>query len=186
MDQRKRGPLAGPVVAAAVILPENHGIKGLDDSKKLTPKKRQDLELEIKEKAHFNIALCDEVEIEMHNILQASLRAMARAVEGLSVTPDHILVDGNKLPSWHHSAEAVVGGDALHACISAASILAKEYRDGLMREAAKRYPQYGWERNKGYGTKAHMEALEKYGPTPLHRRGFAPIAQLVMAFEDKG
>ncbi|WP_109357278.1 ribonuclease HII [Sphingorhabdus sp. EL138] len=177
IDEAGRGPLAGPVVAAAVILPDGHGISGLDDSKKLTAKRRAKLEQEILEKTIYSIALCDESEIDSINILQATMTAMTRAADGLSQKPDHILVDGNRLPEWDHEAEAVVGGDAIHACISAASILAKEYRDRMMIAAAAKYPEYGWERNKGYGTAEHMAALRKHGPTPLHRKSFAPVAQ---------
>ncbi|GAA0470566.1 hypothetical protein GCM10009096_09320 [Parasphingorhabdus litoris] len=177
IDEAGRGPLAGPVVAAAVILPDGHGIRGLDDSKKLTAKRREALEQEILEKTIFHISLCDESEIDSINILQATMLAMTRAADGLSQKPDHILVDGNRLPKWDHDAEAVVGGDAIHACISAASILAKEHRDRMMIAAAEEYPEYGWERNKGYGTAEHMAALRKYGPTPLHRKSFAPVAQ---------
>ncbi|MEO9601046.1 ribonuclease HII [Parasphingorhabdus sp.] len=178
VDEAGRGPLAGPVVAGAVILPDNHAIVGLDDSKKLTAKKRERLEQEIMDVARFSVAQCTETEIDEINILQATMLAMKRAVEGLDAVPDHVLVDGNRLPQWSYSAEAVVGGDAIHACISAASILAKEYRDRMMIAAAEQYPQYGWERNKGYGTAEHLAALKQYGPTPLHRKSFAPIAQL--------
>lgn len=177
IDEAGRGPLAGPVVAAAVILPDGHGIIGLDDSKKLTAKKRGVLEIEIIEKTLYHIALCDQSEIDSINILQATMLAMKRAAVGLSCKPDHILVDGNRLPKWDYQAEAVIGGDAIHPCISAASILAKEYRDRMMIAAAEEYPEYGWERNKGYGTAEHMAALKKYGPTPLHRKSFAPVAQ---------
>ncbi len=178
VDEAGRGPLAGPVVTAAVILPENHAIIGLDDSKKLTAKARARLECEIMDRARFSIAQCSEAEIDEINILQATMLAMTRAVEGLNIVPDHVLVDGNRLPKWGFSAEAVVGGDAIHPCISAASILAKEFRDRLMIAAAEQYPQYGWERNKGYGTSEHLAALRQYGPTPLHRRSFAPVPQL--------
>lgn len=178
VDEVGRGPLAGPVVAAAVILPDNHSIAGLDDSKKLTAKKRARFELEIVECARFSVAQCSEAEIDEINILQATMLAMTRAVEGLDAVPDHILVDGNRLPKWGYSAEAVIGGDALHPCISAASIIAKEFRDRLMIAAAEQYPEYGWERNKGYGTAEHLAALRQYGPTPLHRRSFAPVSQM--------
>ncbi|WP_417622192.1 ribonuclease HII [Parasphingorhabdus sp.] len=180
VDEAGRGPLAGPVVAAAVILPDGHAIKGLDDSKKLTAARRARLESEILDCTRFSVAQCSEVEIDDINILQATMLAMTRAVEGLDATPNHVLVDGNRLPRWPYSAEAVIGGDAIHPCISAASILAKEYRDRLMIEAATLYPEYGWERNKGYGTAEHMAALRKYGPTPLHRKSFAPVAQLAL------
>ncbi|VAW02807.1 Ribonuclease HII [hydrothermal vent metagenome] len=178
VDEAGRGPLAGPVTAAAVILPDDCEIIGLDDSKKLTANKRAELETEIIEKAQYAIGLCNEDEIDSINILQATMRAMMRAVDGLSQEPGHILVDGNRLPQWRYKAEAVIGGDAIHPCISAASILAKEYRDRLMIAAAAQYPEYGWERNKGYGTREHLAALQKYGPTPLHRKSFAPVAQL--------
>ncbi|ASK87423.1 ribonuclease HII [Sphingorhabdus sp. SMR4y] len=178
VDEVGRGPLAGPLVAAAVILPENHAIAELDDSKKLTAKKRARLERDIIQCARFSVAQCSEAEIDEINILQATMLAMTRAVEALDTVPDHILVDGNRLPKWTYSAEAVIGGDALHPCISAASILAKEYRDRLMIAAAERYPQYGWERNKGYGTAEHLAALRQFGPTPLHRRSFAPVSQM--------
>lgn len=178
VDEAGRGPLAGPVVAAAVILPEGHGIAGLDDSKKLTAKKRAILEAEILGKTRYSIALCSEAEIDEMNILHATMQAMSRAVAGLDIRPAEVLVDGNRLPAWDHVARAVVGGDALHPCISAASILAKEYRDRIMIEAAQHYPQYGWDRNKGYGTAEHLAALRQHGPTPLHRKSFAPVAQL--------
>lgn len=180
VDEAGRGPLAGPVVAAAVILPDNHPIRGLDDSKKLTAKSRARLEREVMDCARYSVAQCSEAEIDDINILQATMVAMTRAVEGLNAIPDHVLVDGNRLPRWGFSAEAVVGGDAIHPCISAASILAKEYRDRLMIAAAERYPQYGWERNKGYGTAEHLAALRRYGPTPLHRKTFAPVSQLAL------
>lgn len=178
VDEAGRGPLAGPVVAAAVILPDDHAIIGLDDSKKLTAARRARLELEIMDCACFSVAQCCEAEIDEINILQATMLAMTRAVEGLGMEPRHVLVDGNRLPRWKYSAEAVIGGDAIHPCISAASILAKEYRDRLMIAAAEGYPQYGWERNKGYGTAEHLAALRTHGPTPLHRRSFAPVSQL--------
>ena len=178
VDEAGRGPLAGPVVAAAVILPDDNAITGLDDSKKLTARARARLEAEILDRARYSVAQCSEAEIDDINILQATMLAMTRAVAGLDLPPDHVLVDGNRLPRWDYSAEAVIGGDALHPCISAASILAKEHRDRLMIAAAERYPQYGWERNKGYGTAEHLAALRKYGPTPLHRRSFAPVSQL--------
>jgi ribonuclease HII len=178
VDEAGRGPLAGPVVAAVVILPDGPPIQGLNDSKKLTAKARARLEAEIMACARFSVAQCCEAEIDDINILQATMLAMTRAVEGLDMAPRHVLVDGNRLPRWKYSAEAVIGGDAIHPCISAASILAKEYRDRLMIAAAEQYPQYGWDRNKGYGTAEHLAALRKYGPTPLHRRSFAPVAQM--------
>ena len=119
-------------------------------------------------------------EIDAINILQATFLAMTRAVEGLGATPRHVLVDGNRLPKWRYAAQAVVGGDALHPCISAASIIAKETRDRIMCAAARDHPHYGWERNKGYGSAQHLAALVQHGPCPLHRRSFAPVAQLCL------
>lgn len=176
VDEAGRGPLAGPVVAAAVILcPE--GIIGLDDSKRLSPKRRAVLEAEILASCQVGIGIASVEEIDAINILQATLLAMTRAVEALPQTPGHILVDGNRLPKWRYSAEAVISGDAIHPCISAASIIAKEYRDRIMIAADAEYPGYGWASNKGYGAALHMAALEKLGPTPLHRRSFAPVAK---------
>ncbi len=178
VDEAGRGPLAGPVVAAAVILPHGHGIAGLDDSKKLTAKRRAELEIQIRAKCSFGVGIASVEEIDEINILHATMRAMTRAVEALRNTPDHVLVDGNRLPPWLYSAEAVVGGDAIHPCISAASIIAKETRDAMMRNAAKDHPHYGWESNKGYGTAEHMAALRNHGATPYHRKSFSPVAQL--------
>ncbi len=180
VDEAGRGPLAGPVVAAAVILPANHDIIGLDDSKKLTAKQRGRLESEIREKCDYGLGWADPKEIDRINILQATLLSMKRAVESLLQRPEHILVDGNRLPIWDYSAEYVIGGDALHANISAASIIAKEYRDRVMLEADAKYPGYGWVTNKGYGSKQHRDAIKKLGPTPLHRRSFAPLSQMTL------
>lgn len=179
VDEAGRGPLAGPVVAAAVILDPNDPISGLDDSKKLTSRRRALLEAEIRARAlHVGVGIASVEEIDAINILQATFLAMTRAVDAIGIAPSHILVDGNRLPKWRYSAEAVVGGDALHPCISAASIVAKETRDRIMIEAALSHPHYGWERNKGYGSALHMEALKRHGPSPLHRRSFAPVARL--------
>lgn len=179
VDEAGRGPLAGPVVAAAVVLCEE-GIDGLDDSKKLSPKKRAVLEEQIKAKCRWAVGLCSVEEIDRINILQATMLAMTRAVEALAITPALVMVDGNRLPKWTYQAQAVVGGDAIHPCISAASIIAKEHRDRLMVEADREFPGYGWASNKGYGAAIHMEALRRLGPTPLHRRSFAPVAQMVL------
>lgn len=176
VDEVGRGPLAGPVVAAAVILCEG-GIAGLDDSKKLTARRRAVLEAEIKARCRWAIGEASVAEIDSVNILQATFLAMTRAVEALGIEPAEVLVDGNRLPKWRYVARAVVGGDALHPCISAASILAKEYRDGIMTAAAADFPGFGWERNMGYGTAQHLAALRLLGPTPLHRTSFAPVAQ---------
>lgn len=175
-DEVGRGPLAGDVVAAAVILDPHNPIEGLDDSKKLTEKKRELLFDEIKLKAKsWCIARASVAEIDSLNILQASLLAMTRAVQGLHVQPEHVLVDGNKLPKWHYSAEAVVKGDSRVAAISAASILAKVVRDREMVELDKQYPGYGLADHKGYPTKVHMDALDKLGVTPIHRTSYAPV-----------
>ena len=178
VDEAGRGPLAGPVVAAAVVLCDG-GIIGLDDSKKLSAKRRAVLEIEIKAKCRWAIGIADVDEIDRINILQATLLAMTRAVDALGVSPRKVLVDGNRLPRWNYVAEAVVGGDASHPCISAASIIAKEHRDRLMCAYDLAYPGYGWASNKGYGSAVHMQALQDLGVTPLHRRSFAPVAQRI-------
>lgn len=175
-DEVGRGPLAGDVVAAAVILDPAQPIIGLDDSKKLTEKKREQLFVEIQEKAKsWSIARASVAEIDSINILQASLLAMTRAVQGLHIQPEHVLVDGNKLPKWSYAAEAVIKGDSRVAAISAASILAKVTRDREMVEFDKQFPGYGFADHKGYPTKVHMEALDKLGITPIHRTSYAPV-----------
>lgn len=173
VDEAGRGPLAGPVCAAAVILPPHIEIPGLNDSKKLTDKKRRELFPVIcKHALAYGIAFSDEKEIDEINILQATFAAMKRAVDNLSVKPDYILVDGNKLPDFQIPAQYVVKGDSLSASIAAASVLAKVTRDDLMLKMAEQYPQYGFDIHKGYGTKAHYEALTKYGTSPIHRLTF--------------
>lgn len=175
-DEVGRGPLAGDVVAAAVILDPENPILGLDDSKKLTEKKRDLLFDEIKLKAKsWCVARASVAEIDSINILQASLLAMHRAVQGLHIQPEYVLVDGNKLPKWNYTAEAVVKGDSRVAAISAASILAKVVRDREMVELDKQYPGYGLADHKGYPTKVHMDALDKLGVTPIHRTSYAPV-----------
>ncbi len=175
-DEVGRGPLAGDVVAAAVILDPENPIAGLDDSKKLTEKKRELLFDEIQQKAKsWCIARASVAEIDKINILQASLLAMTRAVQGLHIQPEHVLVDGNKLPKWNYSAEAVVKGDSRVAAISAASILAKVTRDREMILLDRQYPGYGFADHKGYPTKVHMDALEKLGVTSIHRTSYAPV-----------
>ncbi len=175
-DEVGRGPLAGDVVTAAVILDPDNPIEGLDDSKKLTEKKRKLLFHEIQLKAKsWCVARASVAEIDELNILQASLLAMARAVQGLHIQPEHVLVDGNKLPKWHYSAEAVVQGDARVAAISAASILAKVTRDREMILLDKQFPGYGFADHKGYPTRMHMDALERLGATPIHRKSYAPV-----------
>lgn len=177
VDEAGRGPLAGPVVAAAVILDERQPIAGLNDSKKLSPARREALFEQIYARALcFAIAEASVEEIDRLNILQATLLAMQRAVAGLRLRPGLVLVDGNRLPVLNCAAEAIVGGDALVPSISAASILAKVYRDRWCVQVDAQYPQYGFAGHKGYGTAAHMDALRAHGACPLHRRSFAPVA----------
>ncbi len=181
VDEAGRGPLMGPVVAAAVILDELNPIKGLADSKKLTALKREKLYDEIRAKALcFSIALATVEEIDRLNILQATMLAMKRAVEGLRLKPHKVLVDGNRLPLLSMLAEAIVKGDALVPAISAASILAKVQRDRWCAEVDLQYPQYGFARHKGYATAAHLAALREHGACPLHRRSFAPVAEVLL------
>lgn len=176
VDEVGRGPLAGDVVTAAVILDPQKKIMGLNDSKKLSEKKRNSLFEEIKESAlAYSIARCCVEEIDEINILQASLLAMKRAVEGLLIQPEHVLVDGNKIPNWTYSAEAVVKGDARVECIAAASILAKVTRDREMVAFDAIYPGFGFAKHKGYPTQLHRDALKKLGITPIHRRSYAPV-----------
>lgn len=173
VDEAGRGPLAGPVCAAAVILPPEIDIPGLDDSKKLSDKKRRELFPAIQEKAvAYAIAMADHSEIDEINILQATFLAMKRAVSQLSVKPDFALVDGNRETDFGVPVRTVIHGDSLSASIAAASILAKVTRDDLMLEMAKQYPQYSFEVHKGYGTKAHYAALTEHGPCPIHRMSF--------------
>ncbi|MFT4020283.1 MAG: ribonuclease HII [Acinetobacter sp.] len=177
VDEAGRGPLVGSVVAAAVILDPKHPINGLNDSKKLTEKKREKLFLEIQEKAlAWSIAEATHLEIDELNILQATFLAMTRAVAGLTVSPDKVIVDGNQIPKGLEIAcEAIVGGDATHAEISAASILAKVTRDHQMVVLDAQYPEYGFAKHKGYPTKAHFEAIAKFGVIDQHRRSYAPV-----------
>ena len=173
VDEAGRGPLAGPVCAAAVILPANIEIPGLNDSKKLTDKKRRELFPVIQEKAlAYAVAFADEKEIDEINILQATYLAMERAINGLQIKPELALIDGNRAKNFGLPVETVVHGDSLSASIAAASILAKVTRDDLMLKMAEQYPRYGFEIHKGYGTKAHYEALRTYGPSPIHRMTF--------------
>jgi ribonuclease HII len=181
VDEAGRGPLAGPVVAAAVILDDLHPIKGLNDSKKLTAKQRDRLYDEIRAKALCcSIAQASVQEIEELNILQATLLAMKRAVEGLRLKPHKVLVDGNRLPLLDVLAEAIVKGDATVPAISAASILAKVTRDRWCAELDALYPQYGFAGHKGYGTAEHLAALQMHGACPEHRKTFSPVAQVLM------
>jgi len=173
VDEAGRGPLAGPVCAAAVVLPEDCDLPGLNDSKKLTEKKREALYDQIIEKAvAYGIAFSSVEEIEEINILSAALLAMKRAIEKLPQAPDMALIDGNTTRDIKVPARSIVGGDGKCACIAAASVLAKVTRDRLMLDMAKEYPQYGFEKHKGYGTKAHYAALEEHGPSPIHRMSF--------------
>ena len=182
VDEAGRGPLAGPVVAAAVVLGKG-APAGLDDSKKLSATRRCTLEAGIKATCHWAIGVASVEEIDRINIFAATMLAMTRAVAALELDPEEVLVDGNMTPAgrtegWRWRARAIVGGDGIEPCISAASIVAKEHRDRLMREAAIAHPGYGWERNMGYGTPEHMAALRSHGATPYHRRSFAPVARL--------
>lgn len=179
VDEVGRGPLAGDVVAAAVILPPEHP-DGITDSKKLSARRREQLAEQIKTGAvAWSIARASVAEIDSLNILEASLLAMKRAVEGLSVRPDLVLVDGNRLPRWPFESRAVVGGDALEPSIGAASILAKVQRDQELEQLEQIYPGYGFAQHKGYPTKSHLEALARLGVTPVHRRSFAPVKRLL-------
>lgn len=184
-DEAGRGPLVGSVVAAAVILDPNQPIEGLNDSKKLSEKKREKLFIEIQEKAlAWAIAESTAAEIDELNILQASLLAMRRAIEALKIQPNHVLVDGNKcVQGLSMSCEAVIGGDALHAEISAASILAKVTRDRDMVALDAKYPQFGFAKHKGYPTKAHFEAIAEHGVIDVHRRSFGPVKKAVAAMQ---
>ncbi len=185
VDEAGRGPLAGPVVAAAVVLGSEIPA-GLDDSKKLSAKRRAELDEQVRATCLWAVAVIEPQDIDRLNIFAATMEAMTRCV-GQLVAADpapecEVLIDGNMTPhgrceGWCWPARAIVGGDGIEPAISAASIVAKEWRDRLMIEAARVHPDYGWERNKGYGTPEHIEALRLHGPTPLHRRSFAPVAQ---------
>ncbi|MFS2035194.1 ribonuclease HII [Polaromonas sp. CT11-55] len=180
VDEAGRGPLMGPVVAAAVILDELNPIKGLADSKKLTALRREKLYDEIRAKALCcSIAEASVEEIDSINILQATMLAMKRAVEGLRLKPNKVLVDGNRLPTLVILSEAIVGGDALVPAISAASILAKVHRDRWCAQFHLEYPQYGFADHKGYSTAEHLAALREHGACPQHRKSFAPVAEVL-------
>ena len=180
VDEAGRGPLAGSVYAAAVILPDDHGLIGLNDSKKLTEKQRERLFPQIQERAlAWSIAFATHAEIDQINILQATMLAMQRAVAGLQTAPHKALIDGNRAPKLGCEVETVVGGDALYACISAASILAKVARDHEVSEYESRWPGYGFAQHKGYPTAAHLAALKTLGPCPVHRMSFGPVRQAV-------
>jgi ribonuclease HII len=179
VDEAGRGPLAGPVVAAAVILDELRPIQGLADSKVLSPRRRELLFEQIMARSLCcSVGQASVQEIDALNILQATLLAMRRAVDGLRLKPVKVLVDGNRLPALPMLAQAIVGGDAKVAAISAASIVAKVTRDRWCEQAHERFPQYGFDRHKGYGTAEHLAALSRHGASPEHRRSFAPVARV--------
>lgn len=188
LDEAGRGPLAGPVFAAAVILPKGFHYKGLNDSKQLDPKTREELAIRIKKHAIWAVSFAEVEEIDKINILWASMAAMCRALRALPTQPDKALVDGNKLPlDLPCPAEAIVDGDAKYACIAAASILAKTERDRFMRELSPKYPEYGFAKHFGYSTPEHKAALREYGPCEIHRRSFWPCRedqQLCLTFEE--
>ncbi|MEO8411007.1 MAG: ribonuclease HII [Propionivibrio sp.] len=180
VDEAGRGPLAGPVVAAAVILDPSRPIAGLNDSKKLTARRREQLAAEIRDKAlAWSVAQASVEEIDRINILQASLLAMQRAVAALAIVPTRALIDGNRCPQLACAAEAIIGGDGRIAVIAAASILAKTVRDAGMVELHGRYPLYGFDRHMGYPTAVHLAALAVHGVSSVHRRSYAPVARLI-------
>lgn len=180
VDEVGRGPLAGPVVAAAVILDPQRPLEGLKDSKQLSERRREELDQQIRERAlAWALGRAEVHEIDSINILQASLLAMQRAVAGLTVSPELVLVDGNRCPRLDYPSQAVIKGDALVPAISAASIIAKVARDREMVELDRRYPGYGLARHKGYPSKAHLSALQDLGVTPVHRRSYAPVRRLL-------
>jgi ribonuclease HII len=178
VDEVGRGPLAGPVVAAAVILNKECYIEGIKDSKQLTASKRRYLDLEIRDKAlAVAIGLAEVEEIDRLNILQAALLAMHRAVEALMLQPTLVLVDGNRCPKWSYESHAIIGGDQKVSAISAASIVAKVHRDQIMIDYHQQFPQYGFNQHMGYGTLLHRQALKQHGPCAIHRRSFSPVRE---------
>ena len=183
IDEAGRGPLAGPVVAAAVILDASRPVAGLRDSKLLSARQRDRLAIEIRTRAlAWSVGEADVAEIDALNILQATMLAMRRAFEGLSIVPEEAWIDGNRCPELACAMRAIVKGDRDVPVISAASILAKTARDAMLDELDGRYPEYGFARNRGYGTPDHLAALARHGPCPAHRRSFAPVAQSVFGF----
>ena len=182
VDEAGRGPLAGPVVAAAVILPAKGIPRGINDSKQLSAAERLRLHNRLKDCAIVGIGIVEADEIDRLNIYWATMKAMELAVEALGCAPGHVLVDGNRLPRWGHAATAIVKGDAISLSIAAASIVAKHTRDTIMIAHAESHPHYGWHSNKGYSAPEHLRALREHGPCPLHRRSFAPVAQASLPF----
>ena len=186
VDQAGRGPLAGPVVACALVLPAKGVPRGIDDSKKLSAAERARLCARLTDCAALGVGIVEPGEIDTLNIYWATMKAMTLAVdrlaEVLGCAPGHVLVDGNRLPRWGYAATAIVSGDAHSRSIAAASIVAKHTRDQIMIAAAESHPHYGWHANKGYGSAQHLAALREHGPSPLHRRSFAPVAQCILPF----
>ncbi|GAA4215132.1 ribonuclease HII [Sphingomonas endophytica] len=186
VDEAGRGPLAGPVVACALVLPAKSVPRGIDDSKKLSAAERARLYARLTDCAAFGVGIVEPGEIDTLNIYWATMKAMTLAVdrlaEVLGCAPGHVLVDGNRLPRWGYAATAIVSGDAHSRSIAAASIVAKHTRDQIMIAAAESHPHYGWHANKGYGSAQHLAALREHGPSPLHRRSFAPVAQCILPF----
>jgi len=182
VDEAGRGPLAGPVVAAAVILPARGVPRGIDDSKKLSAATRADLCARLMDCAQVGIGIVEADEIDRLNIHWATMKAMTLAVDALGILPGHVLVDGNRLPRWGYAATAIVSGAAQSRSIAAASIVAKHTRDRIMIAHAETWPAYNWHSNKGYGCRHHLAALREHGPSPIHRRSFAPVAQAELPF----
>jgi ribonuclease HII len=182
VDEAGRGPLAGPVVAAAVILPTRGIPRGINDSKQVGAANRAILHDRLMNCAMVGVGIVEAPEIDTLNIYWATMKAMTLAVEALGCDPGHVLVDGNRLPRWSYQATAIVKGDTISLSIAAASIIAKHTRDTIMIAHAETYPHYGWHSNKGYGAPDHLRALRDHGPTPLHRRSFAPVAQIALPF----
>ncbi|MFA6124622.1 MAG: ribonuclease HII [Sphingomonas sp.] len=183
VDEAGRGPLAGPVVAAAVILPPKGIPRGIDDSKKLSHADRARLHDRLRDCAIVGVGIVEAEEIDTLNIYWATMKAMTLAVEALGCAPGHVLVDGNRLPKWGYAATPIVKGDSISLSIAAASIIAKHTRDTIMLAHAEAHPHYGWHSNKGYGAPEHLRALREHGPCPLHRRSFAPVAEAYRARE---
>ena len=179
VDEVGRGPLAGPVISAAIVLNKEKIPEGINDSKKLSKKKREVINEELISQHKFAIGIASVEEIDKINILQASLLAMKRAVLNLNIKPQTILVDGNKLPDLEYNMYSIIKGDSKSISIAAASIIAKVYRDKLMQDLSLQYPGYYWEKNSGYGTKQHLLALNSLGVTPIHRKSFAPIYNML-------